>query len=146
MDNKNLIDEILKSTTDEDINNIREHNMDIDIILNEYASSLGDNYQNKLNFNPSLEARKPSYSGYIHDKELDEILKQADEIYSNHDLNHMNIDDYKMLLQNDILSKPEEMTIYKRKPNESENLPYKSKINYIQKLIFFQIILLIKFI
>jgi len=127
MDKKISVDEILKSTTDEDMSSLQNHEINIESILNEYASSLKDNYSNKLNFNPSIEVRRQSYGGYLHDKELDDILKQADEIYSNQDLNNMNIDDYKSLLQNDLLSKPEEMTIYKRKPNEVENLPYKSK-------------------
>ena len=127
MDKKSLIDDILKSTTDEDINHIHNHEINIESILSEYASSLKDNYSNKLNFNPSLEVRRQSYGGYLHDKELDDILKQADEIYSNQDLNSLNIDDYKSYLQNDILSKQEEMTIYNRKANEVENLPYRSK-------------------
>ncbi len=132
MDKKISVEDILKSTTDEEINNLQNHEINIESILNEYASSLKDNYSNKLNFNPSLDVRRQSSGGYYHDKELDDILKQADMIYSNQDLNNMNMDDYKSLLQNDLLSKPEEMTIYKRKPNELENLPYKS--NSINKI------------
>lgn len=136
MDKKISVDDIIKSTTDEDMNTLQNHEINIESILNEYASSLKDSYSNKLNFNPNLEVRRQSYGGYLHDKELDEILKQADEIYSNQDLTNMNIDDYKSLLQNDLLSKPEEMTIYKRKPNEVENLPYKSKsMNKVYKNI-----------
>ena len=133
MDKKFSVEDILKSTTDEDLNNLQNHEINIENILNEYASSLKDNYsQNKLNFNPSLDGRRVSYGGYLQDKELDEILKQADQIYSSQDISNFKADDYKMLLQNDLLDKPEEMTIYKRKANEVENLPYKSKKFYLK--------------
>lgn len=131
MEKKFSIDEILKSTTEDDLSNLKNHEVNIESILNEYASSIKDNYsQNKLNFNPSLEIRRQpnSYTGYMNDEDLDKLLKQADEMYANQDLNNLNIEDYKHLLNNELINKPEEMTIYKRKPNEVENLPYKSKI------------------
>ena len=125
MDKRLSIDEILKGSTQEDLNALQSHEINIESILNEYASNLKDNYSdNKLNFNPNLE-RKNSYGGYMNDKELEDILKQADDIYTNPELNNVNMDDYKHLLQYDS-TKPEELTIYKRKNTDMENLPYKS--------------------
>jgi hypothetical protein len=125
MDNKQYYEDILKENNQDYSNDLDNNDINIESILNEYASNLKDNYtDNKLNFNPNFE-RKTSYGGYMNDKELEDILKQADDIYTNPDLNNLNMDDYKHLLQND-LSKPEEFTIYKRKSLDSENLPYKS--------------------
>ena len=126
MDKNISIDEILKGNTQEDLIALKNHDINIESILNEYASNIKDYYsETKLNSNPKLE-RKNSYGGYMNDKELEDILKQADDIYTNPELNNVNMDDYKHLLQNDILTKPDELTIYKRKNTDMENLPYKS--------------------
>jgi hypothetical protein len=128
MDKKQYFEEILKENKQDDLNYLDNHDINIESILNEYASNLKDNYtDNKLNFNPNFE-RKTSYGGYMNDKELEDILKQADDIYSNPELNNLSMDDYKHLLQND-LSKPEELTIYKRKSLDSDNFHYKSNKN-----------------
>ncbi len=114
------IDEILRGSADDDyLTGGADINVD-DLLKEDY--NLENNVVNKssrLDFYPNLDISKSS-TGYAHDKEIEEVLKQADLRYGS-----IEQDDYQYYAQDLLLNKMDNETYFKKKDEDDNNSPYK---------------------
>ena len=129
MNDKRLsVDDILKGIVDEDhIDNIADLNVDDILKESEYNlenNIINSNNESKLDFKPNLEKKNIS-NNYTYDKEIEDILKQADKLYPN--LENVS-DEYKNYLSSDLFNNDSEIVSKKKEDELTYNNHYKSKI------------------
>jgi hypothetical protein len=119
------VDDILKDidtgNMDHMDNNI-ELNIDDILKETEHTQTTETGRSSKFDFNPNLEIKKKSTTL---DKDIEDIINQADELYGN--IDNIKVDDHRL---NEILAmENEHLPTFNKK--EEENLPYKNPIEFI---------------
>jgi hypothetical protein len=127
---KKTVDDILKELNNDDMSTPNGDNVDINIedILKESEYTLerniegshGQRSSTRFDFQPTLEKTSPKLTSNI-DKDLQDIINQADEMYGN--IDNIKVDEGRL---NEILAMENEHITFNKK--EEENVPYKSKI------------------
>lgn len=121
MDKEISVDEILRGAADDHLTGGADINID-DILNEDYGlESNVVKSTSKFDFKPNLDITK-SNTNFIHDDEIADVLKQAEQLYPN-----LEGEEYRNYTQPDIfINNLENDNYFKKKEDNTIKVPYKS--------------------